>query len=394
MAFYKMLKNNTDYPAIVISAYNRPKSLLRVLRSLEKGIYPQNVSVPLIISIDGGGSHELVQIAEDYDWIFGNKIIIAHKENLGLKNHIISCGDLTADYGSIILLEDDLVVSKSFYQYAYKAAEFYSKDEAIAQISLYSYTMSEHTLGQFLPIKNEQDVYFMKWPSSWGQLWLKDQWKNFKDWLENNGNWDALKKIVPSKVSNWPNSSWKKFFLAYLCINDRYVVYPYSSFTSLYGDSGQNHRAGTLPQFKSPLALDFKEYKFVSSYKSSLFYDEYFQPTKVLIDSMTDEFHNFEYEVDFEGIKALKNISSEYLISIRPCKEPIDSFGWELSPVEMNLGNNKGDMIYFGKTSSFVEKLSLSHWVCYSYRYSQLLNAFRELKRAVLKIIFKLIRKI
>ena len=72
--------------------------------------------------------------------------------------------------------------------------------------------MSELTLGQFLPIKNEQDVYFLKWPSSWGQLWLKDQWKNFKEWLNNNSNWDALKKLVPPKVSNWPNSSWKKFF--------------------------------------------------------------------------------------------------------------------------------------------------------------------------------------
>ena len=383
-----------ENPAIVISCYNRPKALIRILGFLKSADYSSFKNIPLVISIDGGGPSSIIEIANEFEWPYGDKKIIQYNKNLGLKDHIISCGDLTADYGSIILLEDDLVVSKSFYQYAFKAAEFYSNDEAIAQISLYSYSMSEHTLGQFLPIKNEGDVYFMRWPSSWGQLWLKDQWKNFKDWLENNENWGALEKIVPPKVNNWPNSSWKKFFLAYLCIKDRYVVYPYSSFTSLYGDTGQNHRAGTLTHFKSPLAFDFKEYKFVSSYKSTVFYDEYFQPTKVLVDSITDEFHNFEYEVDFEAIKALKNISSEYLISIRPCKEPIDSFGWELSPVEMNLVNNKGDMIYFGKTSSFVGKLSLSHWVCYSYRYSQLLNAFRELKRAVLKITFKLIRKI
>ena len=86
--------NSTNYPAVVIPAFNRPKSLLRLLRSLDKGDYPLNHSIELIISIDGGGDHEVLRIAKEFNWNFGTKTIIEHDENLGLKNHIISCGDL------------------------------------------------------------------------------------------------------------------------------------------------------------------------------------------------------------------------------------------------------------------------------------------------------------
>ena len=382
--------NSTNYPAVVIPAFNRPKSLLRLLRSLDKGDYPLNHSIELIISIDGGGDHEVLRIAKEFNWNFGTKTIIEHDENLGLKNHIISCGDLAKKYGSIILLEDDLVVSKSFYSYSYKAAEFYIDDPEIAQISLYAYTMSEHTLAQFTPIKNQNDTYFMRWPSSWGQLWTKCQWEEFRNWLVNNDSWESLKSVVPAQVANWPASSWKKFFIAYICSTKKYVVYPYFSFTSLSGEIGQNHKGGTLPYFKTSLANNFKEFNFVQKNKSAIFYDEYFQPTKVLLDSITNLFKSFSYEVDFDGIKELKNVSTEYLLSIKSCKNPESSYDWQLNPPEMNLRCNNGKMMHFGKTCLFRERLSLTKWVKFSYRYSQLLNVVQEIKRTVLKIVFKL----
>ena len=121
-----------ENPAIVISCFNRPKALKRILEFLKSADYPSLKNIPLVISIDGGGLSSIIDIANEFDWPYGDKKIIKYEKNLGLKDHIISCGDLTSDYGSIILLEDDLVVSKSFYHFACKSAEFYSKDEAIA----------------------------------------------------------------------------------------------------------------------------------------------------------------------------------------------------------------------------------------------------------------------
>lgn len=389
-----MYHNDQEPPGIVITCYNRPKALIRILKSVENADYPTDKNIPLIISIDGGGPPSVVEIANEFIWPHGEKKVIHNKYNLGLKNHILSCGDLTKNLGSIILLEDDLIVSKSFYFFAYKAEAFYIDDPDVAQISLYAYTMSEHSLSQFNPLKRQGDVYFMKWPSSWGQLWTRSQWIKFRSWLKKNSTWEHLKDFVPSNVAKWPDTSWKKYFAAYLCLSKKYVVYPYFSFTCLYGDAGENHKSGMLPQFKTALALDFQQFEFVLKDESKLFYDEYFQPTKVLVDSLTKKFLKYDYEVDFEGIKKLKNINTKYLISIKSCTSPIESFGWELSPVELNIGSNIGNKIHFGMTRSFNERLSLFTWSQTSYRLNQLLSVYQESKRIVLKIILKLTSKV
>ena len=95
------------HPAIVVVTYNRPDSLMRLLGSLTKARYP--VGVPLIISIDGGDNREkqVVKIAEEFPWPHGKKEVICHEKNLGLRKHILSCGDLTERYDSVIVLEDD-----------------------------------------------------------------------------------------------------------------------------------------------------------------------------------------------------------------------------------------------------------------------------------------------
>src|SRR5688572_10825284 len=96
-------------PAIVIPAYNRPASLQRLLDSLRKAEIPHEVK--LVISIDQGGPAGVKQLAENFAWPFGEKKIILHENHLGLKDHILAAGNLSAEYGSIILLEDDLFVS-------------------------------------------------------------------------------------------------------------------------------------------------------------------------------------------------------------------------------------------------------------------------------------------
>src|SRR4051812_782733 len=97
-------------PAIVISAYNQPASLSRLLASVESAIYTA-ADIPLIISIDKSDEPEVRAIAEAFHWKHGDKRIILHEAPLGLKQHILSCGNLSLVYGAILLLEDDLLVS-------------------------------------------------------------------------------------------------------------------------------------------------------------------------------------------------------------------------------------------------------------------------------------------
>ena len=83
------------HPAIVVVTYNRPDSLKRLLGSLSKARYPDGV--PLVISIDGGDSHEeeVVKIAGEFPWPHGKKEVICHEKNLGLRKHILTKVDVT-----------------------------------------------------------------------------------------------------------------------------------------------------------------------------------------------------------------------------------------------------------------------------------------------------------
>lgn len=125
------------YPAIVIATYNRPKSLERLLTVVANANYDGYANIPLIISVDGGGNITCKVIAQEFKWKYGEKVVINHYENLGLKRHIISCGDLTKTYGAIIMLEDDTVVSPYFYDYAVQTSTYYQNDTKIAGVSLF-----------------------------------------------------------------------------------------------------------------------------------------------------------------------------------------------------------------------------------------------------------------
>ena len=123
--------------AIVAVGYNRPDSMNDLLKSIVKADYDSD-RVDLIVSIDKGERQsEVISVAEQISWSFGEKIIRAFSERQGLRNHIIQCGDLTEKYDAVVVLEDDLLVSRYFYSYVKQTLKFYQNDPNIAGISLY-----------------------------------------------------------------------------------------------------------------------------------------------------------------------------------------------------------------------------------------------------------------
>ena len=68
-----MLANTIINPAIIVVAYNRPSSLQRLLNSLTRADYSVYDSINLIISIDYSNSAEVISIAKNFSWQFGQK---------------------------------------------------------------------------------------------------------------------------------------------------------------------------------------------------------------------------------------------------------------------------------------------------------------------------------
>ena len=91
---------------IVIPCYNRTQPLKRLLCSLYEAYY-QKDKVDLIFSIDNSGTDNVQKVAEAFSWPFGEKKLILHHTNIGLKDNILACGDLVEIYDAVIVLEDD-----------------------------------------------------------------------------------------------------------------------------------------------------------------------------------------------------------------------------------------------------------------------------------------------
>ena len=339
-------------PAIVAIGFNRPSALKRLLNTIANANYPADVSIPLVVSIDRGKNNETLEVARNFNWQQGEKIIIEHQSNLGLRRHVISCGDLTEKYETVIILEDDLLVSPEFYHYTLEAVNYYKDSPEIAGISLYAYDFNEYAETKFVPIEDGYDNYFIQTASSWGQIWTRQQWLGFKQWYNAKPSPSNLAKKYPQKLAEWPESSWKKYYIQYLIDSNKYFVYPRISLSTNSGDEGTNHGGGG--NFQVSLLLDLKTYKFSNLQESLARYDSHYEIEADCLKRLNPQLSELNFECDFYGTKAIANIDSEYLLSIKECSHTLTSFSLSLVPQELNIVYGlPGNCFSLGKTKDF-----------------------------------------
>lgn len=324
-----------DDISIVVSAYNRKHSLERCLKALSKGIYTDEVR--LIISIDRSDTNRsIVDIANQFSWIYGRKKVIYQDQPLGLKDHILACGDLTERYGTIIMLEDDIYVSPLFYDYAKQAARYYWNDEKIAGISLYSPKYNETAKLPFEPLQSRYDVYFGGAPTSWGQLWTPGQWAQFSAWYKNKRNTeiDPDDVTIPPNVRRW-KKSWKQFFYKYMIRENKYFVYPYTSFSTNFADPGTHIKERSL-KFQVPLAYGCpKTYNFCSMDRTTVIYDAFFE--NVNLRRQFARPISKEITIDLWGTKS-ENSYRRYVLTTKTLPgKVLRTFDGSMLPIEDNV---------------------------------------------------------
>lgn len=328
-------------PAIVVIAYNRKKPLRRLLKSIAEAHYPSK-NITLHISIDASDQLKVKELAENFEWKFGDKVIDLKTENLGLLKHILECGELTNIYESIIVLEDDLVVAPNFYNYSIQANNFYSDDEKIAGVSLFTYSSEENNFYPFQPIQDKGNVHFIQVASSWGQSWTNAQWSKFKSWLIENPN--GKEAILPEYILKWGSNSWKKHFINYLIDSDRYFVFPNISYSTNFEDDGTH--ASNTGLFQVQLNYNDSIPQFCTISESNSVYDVYFELTSFCIKKWCPSLQDFELEVDLYGAKPVQNIAKEYILTSRRGLNEVKSFGTKMKPLIQNvIAEIEGDQI-------------------------------------------------
>ncbi len=321
--------------ALVAVGYNRLHSMERLLKSLERADYGGD-SIELYVSIDNSGSDAVEKFVEGFKWTHGEKHILTYPQRQGLRNHIMGLGRLLDEYDAIAMFEDDVVVGEGFYSYMKQAVEFYRDDDQIAGISLYTNLWNEFANAPFIPVKSPYDTYFFNFAESRGQVWLKRQWKAYKEWYDGHSEYPLDKYNIPEYVLNWPGSSWKKYHIAYCVTHHKYFVYPYDSVVTIFSEPGSNTII-TTTNIQVPLQQGIKKsYNFSSlNDKDSVFYDVYYE--RMLGDKSLGQGKYSECCFDLYGIKKSYGDKKYVYTTKRLDYEVIETFGLQMKPHEVNI---------------------------------------------------------
>ena len=160
---------------IALFVYNRPAHTRQTIGALLKNELAGGSD--LIIFSDAPKKPEAVEaVSEVREYIrtitgFRSVSIVERDRNWGLSNSIIDgVTRLCNEYGRVIVLEDDLVMSPHFLEYMNVALDSYREDERVMQIS-----------GHIFPvdITAETDAVFLPMTTSWGWATWQRAWQHF-----------------------------------------------------------------------------------------------------------------------------------------------------------------------------------------------------------------------
>lgn len=364
---------------IVAVAYNRVNSLKRLLKSISLANYDGESSVDLIISIDKSKTDDVEVFADTFQWPFGQKVVDKHSKNLGLKQHMLSLGKWFDIYDAIIVLEDDLVVSRNYFNYVRQCVEKYYEVPDIAGISLYSFRTNYQNGLPFEPLYNGTDVYFMQCAMSWGEVWMKDQWSIFYEWYLRHQTFDES-PLVPRAFYNWGEKSWLKFHSRYCIEAEKFFVFPYHSYVTNFSDEGENHQhnSGTNETvYQVPLVRGLLKPLILNDLNEdqSVKYDGFFENLNVI------EHLHFSQEnlcVDLYGLKNI-NPKKRFILSTQLLDYKIvKSYAISYKPLIENVYQEMdGKGIYLYDTSEIVKnesKNNRTHLMLYYFNISNIVR--------------------
>jgi hypothetical protein len=242
-----------QFAPIALFVYNRPVHTERTLTFLKKNTLAAESR--LFIFSDGPKSaNDEEKVAEVRELIknidgFHSVEIILRKENLGLAENIISgVSRLVKDYGTVIVLEDDLVTSPYTLQYFNEALSKYKNTPEVMHIGAYMYPLGK----QHLP-----ETFFYRAATSWGwatweRAWdlfepdidkLMSQFDKKKKWdfsIEGTMNfWKQMRQFKQGK-----NNSWAIRWYASIFLHGGLTLNPAHSLVNNIGHDGTGVHSG------------------------------------------------------------------------------------------------------------------------------------------------------
>jgi hypothetical protein len=257
------------YADILVLAYNRPVHLKRLLESIaeNEGAGSSSISV----SIDGPKNHadieKIMQCNEVASINYGFKRleVFNHTTNRGLADSVIDAVSTSfLKCERLIVLEDDLVVSRSFLNFMNSSLEKYQSHDQVASIQGYQYP----------GIKLSNGPVFLRGADCWGWATWRDRWRDTDfdsdllisgfdspqlksqfDFEGNKPNFDMLLNQSKGRVNSWAIRWHASQFL-----KNRLSLFPEVSLVQNLGADGSGTNSGENSIFLTEVSdeYDFK----------------------------------------------------------------------------------------------------------------------------------------
>lgn len=247
---------------VLLFVYNRPYHARKTIEALLENEIASETD--LIIYSDASIDPFNDKILETRNYIksvigFKSIVIIERSKNWGLaKNIIDGVTSVVNQYGKVIVLEDDLVVSPYFLKYMNEALDFYEKEERVICIHGYVYPVK-----QKLP-----ETFFIKGADCWGWATWKRGWDlfcsdgkflldeinkhNVRKEFDFEGSYPYYKMLSEQVEEN--NNSWAIRWYASAFLNNRLTLYPGTSLVTQIGMDGSGTHCDTNSIFNVQLA--------------------------------------------------------------------------------------------------------------------------------------------
>ncbi len=239
--------SNKILAPIVLFVYNRLWHTQQTVESLKKNKFAEE-SMLCIYSDGPKNESDVEKVSDVRKYLksitgFKSITIIDRDANLGLSQSIISgVTEIVNKYDTIIVLEDDLIISPHFLEFMNNALEKYKNDDRVLNIH-----------GYLFPIKGKIPVnFFLVYGGCWG--WAT--WKRSWDLFESDGE-KLLRQIEKMKLikrfnlnNKFPfyqmlkdqvagrNDSWAIRWHATALINNKLTLFPGSSLVDNKGFDG------------------------------------------------------------------------------------------------------------------------------------------------------------
>lgn len=327
-------------PAVIVIAYNRPDALRRLLDSLARASYTRRVAVPLVISIDrseGAASAQVAAIADEFAWSHGPKQVIKHESHLGVVGHFRACGRLSEQYGSVVLLEDDLTVAPPYYDFAAQVLARYEADLRIAGVCLYGLWFNGFTHEPFQPIEDGNDVFFLKLPYTQGIAFTAAQWQAFDGW--NAAVAPGPHPDLPPAFQRFGPDEWFPALAYHLASMGRFFCFPRVSLTAGWGDEGA-HFAGSTSWFQTALQLRSGPFRLPNFDDALAVYDSFYELFPDRLQSTSPALGDLTCDIDLNATKQPPNLHHDLVLTTRPVRRAEAGFGLRMYPPELNVIEN------------------------------------------------------